>query len=248
MSNALKHKWALVTGASRGIGREIARALAAEQCHLVLHSRDIEHTRELAEELGKLDIEVKTLSADLSDPDATANLAAEVTALTPAIDILFNNAAVMPAWQEDAWAIPASELHRAFEINVVSQLALCNALVPGMMQRGYGRVINLVSGIQDQPQLAPYAITKAALLKYTEDITPALQGTGVCMNALDPGWLRTDMGSDDAPAAVTAALPGALVAACLPDSICGSRINAEDYVGMTLEDAIDKASSTLHRH
>ena len=114
-----------------------------------------------------------------------------------------------------------------------------------MIERGWGRVINLTSAIQDIPQLAPYAISKAALRKFVKDFVPILVDTGVAMNSLDPGWLKTDMGSNEAPNTVDSVIPGALVPALLTHSISGIEFKAQDYAGMSLDQALVKAE-TMH--
>ena len=72
------------------------------------------------------------------------------------------------------------------------------ALIPAMVERGFGRIINLSSGIRDIPQLAPYSVSKAAVDKYTSDLAAELRGSNVLVNGLDPGWLKTDLGGPDA--------------------------------------------------
>jgi NAD(P)-dependent dehydrogenase (short-subunit alcohol dehydrogenase family) len=114
-----------------------------------------------------------------------------------------------------------------------------------MLERRWGRVINLISGIDEQPQLAPYAISKAAFQKFTHDLAPTLQNSGVAINALDPGWLRTDMGSQEAPNSVDSVIPGALVPALLAHSINGVEFKAQDYAGMSIEQALQHAERRM---
>jgi len=237
----IKDKWALVTGASRGIGKEIARALSTLGCNLVLHSRSVEHTNALAEEISDNGVRAVSLAADLSDPAQVNKLLFETGNAAPQIDILYNNAAIMMPYHDDVWKIPAEEFRKSFETNVISQIELCNALLPSMIQRRWGRVINLISGINEQPQLAPYAISKAALKKFVHDFVPILEDSGVVMNSLDPGWLKTDMGSQEAPNSVDSVIPGALVPALLSHSICGKEFKAQDYAGMSITQALEKA-------
>lgn len=242
----IKDKWVLVTGASRGIGREIALSLAKLGCNLVLHSRALEHTRVVAEELSTTGVQIISLQADLSVAEQVATLISEIKATVPQIDILYNNAAIMEPYHNDVWHIPDEEFRNSFETNVISQIKLCTAFVPLMMQRRWGRVINLVSGIEGQPQLAPYALSKAALKKYVQDFVPVLNESGVAMNALDPGWLKTDMGSQAAPNFVDSVIPGALVPALLPRITSGNEFKAQDYAGMSIEQALEKAERILH--
>ena len=237
----IKNKWALVTGASRGIGQEIARALSALGCNLVLHSRSVEHTNTLAGEIIENGAHAVSLAADLSEPDQVTNLLAEIENTVPQIDILYNNAAIMMPFHQDVWNIPALEFRKSFETNVVSQIRICNALVPSMIERRWGRVINLISGINEQPQLAPYAISKAAFKQYSHDLVPILEDSGVAINALDPGWLRTDMGSQEAPGSVDSVIPGALIPVLLSRSVNGKEFKGQDYAGMSIEQALHKA-------
>ena len=237
----IKGKWALVTGASRGIGKEVATALSSLGCNLVLHSRSVEHTNALSDQLSNKGIYTVSLQADLADPDQVTRLISDVDNAAPQIDILYNNAAIMMPYHDNVWDIPAEEFRKSFETNVISQIRLCNALIPSMMQRRWGRVINLISGIDQQPQLAPYAVSKAALNKFTHDLVPILGGSGVAMNSLDPGWLKTDMGSQEAPNSVDSVIPGALVPALLSHSVSGRVFKAQDYAGMSIEQALLKA-------
>jgi NAD(P)-dependent dehydrogenase (short-subunit alcohol dehydrogenase family) len=109
-------------------------------------------------------------------------------------------------------------------------IALCNAFAPEMKNRGYGRIINLTSGIKDVPQLAPYSVSKAAVDKYTRDLAAELKETNVLVNTLDPGWLKTDMGGPNAMYGVETVLPGALVPALLDDfGPSGRFYAAQDY-------------------
>lgn len=241
--NDIAGKWALVTGASRGIGREISRALCGLGCNLLLHSRSNAHTRVLAEELSARGVSALSLQADLSEPAQVDSLLNEIGHAAPRIDILYNNAAVMMPYHDDVWEIPAEEFRKSFETNVISPVKICNALIPLMMERGWGRVINLTSGISEQPQLSPYAVSKAALRKFVHDFAPILDGSGVTMNSLDPGWINTDMGGEQAPNTVDSVIPGALIPLLSSDSLCGREYRAQDYAGMSIAQALEFARS-----
>jgi 3-oxoacyl-[acyl-carrier protein] reductase len=138
------------------------------------------------------------------------------------------------------WGIPAEDFRQSFEVNVITVARICYRLVPLMIEGRWGRVINLTSGIRNEPQLTSYAISKAAVDKFVYDFVPPLKGTGVAMNLLDPGWLRTDMGGSKAPNAVESVFPGALVPALLSKPVSGFFFQAQDYAGLTLEEALKK--------
>ncbi|MGQ3052734.1 MAG: SDR family NAD(P)-dependent oxidoreductase [Roseateles sp.] len=225
----LVDRWALVTGASRGIGQQVALALAEEGCRLILHSRSVEATAALAGRLREQGATVHSVAAELSDSAAVLRLADEVGALCGSLDILYNNAAVMTPYREDYLSAVPADYELSFRVNTIAPILLCNHFLPKMMARGWGRIVNVTSGIKDQPELMAYAASKAALDKYVYDTAPKLQGTGVTMNLLDPGWLRTDLGGPNAPGAVESVLPGALVPVLATDGTSGRWVSAQDF-------------------
>jgi 3-oxoacyl-[acyl-carrier protein] reductase len=225
----IKGKWALVTGASRGIGAQAARALAERGANVVLHSRSASHHRAVETELGKRGVRVISLAADLAFPEKAAALAEEAERATGGIDILFNNAAVMTAWKPDCVS-PIEDYLLTFKVNVISLVKICDVILPAMRKRGFGRIVNVTSGIADQPELTPYSISKAAVDKYVRDMAVKLAGGDVLMNLLDPGWLRTDLGGPQAPLPVESVLPGALVPVLLgKEAGSGKLYRAQDY-------------------
>jgi NAD(P)-dependent dehydrogenase (short-subunit alcohol dehydrogenase family) len=224
----ISNKWALVTGASRGVGLQVAYALAARGCNLVIHSRSNEHTAPVAKQLSK-DVKVIQLEAELSDIEAVKVMAEKAEQLSGGIDILYNNAAVMTAYRTDFYTATQDEYLKSFLVNTIAPVTICNILIPRMVKRGFGRVVNVTSGIKDEPQLMPYAASKAALDKFVFDMAVHLRGTGVLMNLLDPGWLRTDLGGPNAPNPVESVMPGALVPVLLEEQICGKLFRAQDY-------------------
>jgi 3-oxoacyl-[acyl-carrier protein] reductase len=226
---SIGNKWALITGASRGIGQQVALGLAQEKCNLVIHARKTENLASTLKLLEKAQVEVKTVKGELSTPEGLNSLLEGVHRHGVEIDILYNNAAIQNEWQT-VWEIPQAEWLRTFQINFFTIVQLCNAFIPLMVERGFGRVVNVTSGIKDVPNLSPYATSKAALAKYTEDLAAQLKDTNVLINNMDPGWLKTDLGGPHADHEVTTVLPGALVPVLLDDfGPSGQWYSAQDY-------------------
>jgi 3-oxoacyl-[acyl-carrier protein] reductase len=231
---SISGKWALVTGASRGIGRQVSLGLAEYGCNVILHSRDSAHTAMLATELVAKGVQVRQVAAELSDSVQVDAMLATILSSVPSVDIVYNNAAIMTPYRSDWKNVPAEDFRLSFEVNVTALVRICHALIPGMVERGWGRIINVTSGIQNQPELIAYSISKGAVDKFVTDTAGHLKESGVLINLLDPGWLRTDLGGPNAPGSVESVLPGALVPALLEDGTTGQLFRAQDYVGQTL--------------
>jgi 3-oxoacyl-[acyl-carrier protein] reductase len=227
----IRGKWALVTGASRGIGRQACLGLSQYGCNLILHSRDAAHTKSLADELTAKGVQVRQVAGELSDQNQVDTMLTNALSGGPAIDIVYNNAAVMTPFRNEWHNVPADDFRKSFEVNVIALIRICHRLIPGMVQRRWGRIINVTSGIKDQPELIAYALSKAAVDKFVADSVIRLKDTGVLMNLLDPGWLRTDLGGPKAPNSVESVLPGALVPALIEDGTMGKLFCAQDYAG-----------------
>jgi NAD(P)-dependent dehydrogenase (short-subunit alcohol dehydrogenase family) len=230
----LKGKWALVTGASRGIGSRIAKGLAELGCNVYVHARTIEHAKKTVELCKSIGVEAMPVGAELSSDDEIDLLVKTIMDKTGGVDILYNNAAVMNK-SMNVFEIPIADWKAIFETNLYAPIRLSAAFAPGMRERGFGRIVNLTSGIKDQPNLAPYSISKAAVDKYSRDIAFELKGSNVLVNYLDPGWLRTDMGGSNAWFDPDTVLPGALVPALLEDNgPTGEFFYAQNYKYLSL--------------
>ena len=239
----LKGKWALVTGASRGIGKLAASALAEHGCNLILLSREQSHTAPLADELREK-VQVHQIACNLAEPASTAQAIAEIDALGVPVDIILNNAGVQVGYRTDFWNTPVSDYETSFRVNTISPMMLCYHFIPKMIERGFGRVVNTTSGIRLEPEQAGYSASKAALDKVTVDLGSKLKGTNVAVNLTDPGWCRTDLGGPNAPNAPESALPGVIVGAFIEKPVSGRLFPAADFCGMTLEEAAAAADST----
>ena len=235
MTLNIEGKWALVTGASRGVGRQIALGLAELGVNLVLHSSNKDNqsaTKSLLEDSG---VQVHSVEGLLDNPAAISAFVKEAESLSGGIDILYNNAAMMTA-QTPLFETPRSDYEKSFQVNLYAVIQICGYFAPKMASRGWGRIINVSSGIKDQPNLNAYSITKAALDKYTRELGVELDGTDVLANMVDPGWCRTDLGGPDAFNDVATVLPGALIPAMLgkqgPAAPKGMMFAAQDFAGI----------------
>lgn len=235
-------KWALITGASRGIGYLTAQFMAKQGCNLILHSRSLAHTEKVLAEVKLYGIEAYCVQANLEDHAQVVAMLDAVEEYGVPVDIVFNNAAIQVPYQQIYWKTPVEDFDRSFKVNFTAVATICYRLIPSMIDRRYGRVINTTSGIRDQPEQAAYSASKAALDKFTVDLATKLEGSNVTINLTDPGWCRTDLGGPQAPNAPEDALPGVCIAAFLNDRRSGRLFNATDYTGLSLEDAIAKAS------
>lgn len=204
---------ALVTGASTGIGAELARVLAAEGHDLVLVARSRDKLADLAAELTQgFGIDVRVHPWDLTAHQASARLADELDAAGLEVDILVNNAGVIEVGPFQAME-PAA-LGRLTDLNIGALTALTRLILPAMAARGRGRVLNVasVAAFQPVPSMAVYAATKAYVLSFTEALSEEMRGTGVTLTALCPGLTDTNMMADIKSGSATArGIPGLLV-------------------------------------
>jgi hypothetical protein len=182
---------ALVTGASSGIGADLARELARHGHDLVLVARRTDPMRSLAEEVKALGAASTVIAADLSKPGAGTALAKELEARGLELDVLINNAGLGaggPFHESDP-----SRVSEMLYVNIVTLTELTRALLPGMVQRGRGRIMFVAStaAFQPGPSLAVYSASKAYVLSLGEALSHELRGTGVTVTTLCPGPTRT---------------------------------------------------------
>lgn len=226
---SLEGKWALVTGSSRGIGQQIALGLAAKKCNVIIHGRKLDNLEKTEKMIMGMGVKFHKVEGELGTPENVKKVVDGVRNGPGIVDILYNNAAIQNTWKP-IWEISQQEWLATFQINFFAVISLCNEFAPEMKKRGFGRIINLSSGIKDTPNLAPYSVSKAAIDKYSRDLAAELKGSNVLVNYLDPGWLKTDLGGPNAMFEVESVLPGALVPALLDDhGPSGQFFQAQDY-------------------
>jgi 3-oxoacyl-[acyl-carrier protein] reductase len=224
----LQGKLALVTGSSRGIGRQVALGLAREGCDVIVHGRSIDNTGATQQLLKAEGVKVYAISGELSSTADVQRIIDQVKQIG-SIDILYNNAAISIE-SKSIFEFKPEDFDKLLQVNLYSMHLLCSAFAPAMREKGYGRIVNVTSGIQDQPNLVPYGVSKAAVDKYTKDLSFELKDSGVLVNMIDPGWIRTDLGGPNAWNAVEDVLPGMLVPVLLDnDGETGKWFSAQDY-------------------
>lgn len=244
-SRSVNGKWTLVTGASRGIGRQIAQEMAKLGSHLIVHSRNAEHTIEVARSCAAFGVEVRHVSADLGDERALEQMLDDLLNDYPPVDIVFNNAAISLQCGDDPFYASSSDYLKHYAVNTIAPIRICYRLIPSMITRGFGRIVNVSSTIQKRALEMPYACSKAALNKFVHDLAPSLEGSGVMMSLACPGYVRSDMGGESAPHSVESVIPGVLLGALLDADVNGRWFIAQDFAGLDLAQAIRKAEFYL---
>ncbi len=237
----VKGKWALITGAARGIGYLTAKFMAEQGCNLILHSRSLAHTEKILEEVRAAGVSAYAVEADLGDPDAVERMLEEIDALGVQVDIVLNNAGLQIAYRNDYLNTPVEDYEVSFRVNTIAPAMICYHFLPGMISRGSGRILNTTSGIALDVCQAGYSASKAALNKITIDLGSKVNGTDVMINLTDPGWCRTDLGGQHAPNAPESAVPGIVAGVFADDRRSGRCFSAQSFTGMSLEEAVLKA-------
>ena len=200
MDYGLKGKRALVTGSSSGIGEGIARRLAEAGVTVAVHGRNEARTAAVADALREAGGEAIAVTGDLVEDGAAERIRERIDAQLGGIDILVNNAGGRFGGfnHMDWFGIPAAEWVGSYKLNVVAAALMIEQLVPGMKARGWGRTIQISSGIaiQQPPVFPDYQAAKTALNSMSGSLAKALAGTGVTSNVISAGVIYTP-GSDD---------------------------------------------------
>ncbi len=208
---------ALVTGGNRGIGQAICKGLVDTGVSVVLAARDPEAGQAAAREMNA-DHAIRVEALDLTDPGSAADCAARLERAGILVDILVNNAAILP--DGDALSVPETDIEAAWSTNVRGAWQMVRSFTPGMAARGWGRIVNLSSGwgsfAEGLGGPAAYSVTKAALNALTVSLARTLPAT-VKVNAMCPGWVRTRMGGATATRSPEEGADTAIWLATLPD-------------------------------
>jgi NAD(P)-dependent dehydrogenase (short-subunit alcohol dehydrogenase family) len=209
---------AVVTGGNRGIGFEVSRQLAARGLKVVLAARDADKARRAAGELGNGAV---PLTLDVTDPAGPDRLAAFLEEQLGGADVLVNNAGVFLDRSWGGLDVPMGVVRDTLETNLIGPWQLAQALIPGMKRRGYGRIVNVSSGMGAMSEMSggysAYRISKTSINALTRILADELRGTNVLVNTVCPGWVQTEMGGPRAPRPVEEGAETIVWLATLPD-------------------------------
>src|SRR3990167_4966075 len=188
----LKNKTALITGASRGLGKKIAQLFWREGVNLILVARTLEKLEELRDELqvsSTFHQKINIIKADLADQNDFIKIMD-----SQRVDILINNAAIQgpigSLWEND-W----KSWQETVQVNLLSPVALCRAVVPQMIKNNFGKIINVSGGgaTSARPKFSAYAVSKAGLVRFSETLAEEVKPFNISVNCIAPGMMNTDM-------------------------------------------------------
>jgi NAD(P)-dependent dehydrogenase (short-subunit alcohol dehydrogenase family) len=222
----MKQQVALITGSNRGIGFEIAKQLAMKKIQVILTSRNLANGEAAVSNLVRDGVKkVVAMELDVSNQLSVDNLLEKVEKSFRRLDILVNNAAILID-REDLVASNADleTVKATLETNLVGAWRTCKAFIPLMKKNGYGRIVNVSSGSGEFEYMAAsggywpaYSVSKASLNALTVMLASELKGTNILVNAVCPGWVRTDMGGPNATRSVEEGAATPVWLATLPD-------------------------------
>lgn len=196
---------ALVTGANKGIGFEIARQLAQMGIHVIIGARDPDRGRVAADKLCGEGLSAQFVRLDVTDPDQVAAAARRIEADHERLDILVNNAGIVDAEDGPPGKASLDAVRRIFETNFLGALSVTQAMLPLLRRSEHARIVNLSSSLGSlsvngdpsspyyQARLIGYNASKAALNMLTVQLAAELRGTAICVNSVSPGYVQTDL-------------------------------------------------------
>ncbi|MCS7259929.1 MAG: SDR family oxidoreductase [Anaerolineae bacterium] len=217
----MRQRIALITGANRGLGFEIARQLAQRGVHVVLTARSAEKGQAAAEQLRAAGLDVSFQQLDVTQPESIRSAVDAICAQFNRLDILINNAAVLLGHTTPGLQFPVMLIRELMEVNAYGPLLLCQAVIPVMQQQNYGRIVNISSRAGQLSSMGGgslgYRMSKAALNVITRVLAAEVRDYNILINSMTPGHIRTDMGGPQAPRSPEQGADTAVWLALLPD-------------------------------
>lgn len=217
----MTHRIALVTGANRGLGFEIAHQLAQRGVHVVLTARSAEKGQAAAERLRASGWHISFQQLDVTQPESIRGAVNAVCAQFGRLDILVNNAAVLLGYTTPGLQFPIPLIRELMEVNTYGPLLMCQAVIPVMQQQNYGRIVNISSRAGQLASMGGgslgYRMSKAALNVITRVLAAEVRDYNILINSMSPGHIRTDMGGPQAPRSPEQGADTAVWLALLPD-------------------------------
>jgi 3-oxoacyl-[acyl-carrier protein] reductase len=194
MNFQLENKTAIVTGGSKGIGKAIAKALAAEGANVVICGRGLVALSEARNEIEQVGGKVIAVQADLSNQEDVERLVSDTVNCFKTIDILVNNAGVVNRF-DDFESLEVEEWQKLFEVNLFGVVRITKVVIPYMKKAEYGRIINISSDCAEQPDafIPHYNASKAALNNFTKSLSKAYAANGILVNTVSPAFIMTPL-------------------------------------------------------
>jgi len=219
--NEPSQKVAIVTGANRGIGFEACRQLSLQGIRTILTSRDDAKGQSAQHNLLQEGFEVIYHQLDVTDLDSIIRLRSFVDENFNQLDILVNNSGVFLDRGTSVFDLRLDILRETMEINFIGALNMCQAFVPLMRKHGFGRIVNVSSGMGSINSMgghsAAYKLSKATMNALTRIMADELKDDNILVNTMAPGWVRTDMGGPSAPRSLAQGADTIIWLATLPD-------------------------------
>lgn len=205
--NTLDRRVAVVTGANRVLGREVARALAEHGMHVVVTARDAAAANATAQELAAAELSVSAHQLDVTDPASVSRAFATIGHDRGRLDVLVNNAAIAIDRHRSVAVADMERVTATLDANITGVWRCCAAAIPEMQRHGYGRIVNATSSMSITGRIAAgsgaYRVSKAGLNALTQVLADELRDTGILVNAVTPGLVDTRLayGKTDRPPA-----------------------------------------------
>ncbi len=238
--DSLKGKWVFISGASRGLGYEVAKSLAEKKTNLVLHARSVENLKNIMVLCERNDVQVVPVNANFESNEEVLAVLNSLEEKNIAIDILINNAATSPSATLDRGGACIDTYINTYKTNFLAPAVLSIAIIEKMAKNKYGRIVNITTNSQDGLTSLHYTASKCCLDKLTIELAKTVEHTNVSVCGVDPGYLKTGMSNFAGSHNAETAMNGILLGIFLGRDVNGKFLNAQDYSNFNLENSIQK--------